>query len=413
MKLVKTDVLIIGSGPAGLSAAIQLHKTGIDNVIVVEREPMAGGTPQFCDHFGFGIRDKHWLYSGPQYADQYARTAVNMGVDIRTETQATGWGADNSLYVTSPEGRYEIKAEAILLATGCRERPRSARLIPGDRCRGIFTTGSLQRFISKDEFPVGRNAVVCGAENVSYSAVSVLISAGVKIRAVITEHSSHQAFWPYKMITADLRGVPLICRSQVINVKGDSRVKSVEIKDLGTGKIEKIHCDTVVFTGNWIPENELIKLAGLPIDHGTESLKVGQSLRSPNSGIFAAGNLLHGAEPADIAALEGQYVADQIYKYLNGNGKGSAETIEIGYESPIKWVFPQFIESGNNKSILGRFTLRVEDICQKATLEILQGTNLLWKERYQKLMPNKPIYLPDNWLSKLEPVKGDVRIEIK
>ncbi len=183
------DVLIVGAGPAGLSAAIELKKLGIKNIIVVEREPEAGGMPRFCHHTGFGRADLWRMVSGPRYARYYRELAEKYDVEIRASTTITGWGAiaangvGSALKFTSPNGLGEIEAGAILLATGVRERPRSAKLIPGTRPAGIFTTGSLQRFVYQEHLPVGRRAVIVGAELVSLSALMTLAHADVKMSA--------------------------------------------------------------------------------------------------------------------------------------------------------------------------------------------------------------------------------------
>ena len=155
-------VAIVGSGPAGLAAALELRRQGVEGVAVFEREAEAGGMPRFCDHIGFGLRDLRFPYTGPDYAAHYRRAAEAARVPIYTSTAVTGWTGPKTLAVTGPAGPQEIRAEAVLLATGCRERPRSARLIPGRRPLGIFTTGSLQHFTHEHDQPIGRRAVIVG-----------------------------------------------------------------------------------------------------------------------------------------------------------------------------------------------------------------------------------------------------------
>ena len=174
--LQSCDVLIVGAGPAGLSTAIELKKQGIKNVLVVDREPEAGGMPRMCHHTGFGRADLWRMYSGPRYAQYYRELAERHDVEIQTSTTILGWKdlargkrENNSfkLAFTSPSGFGEIEAQTVLLATGVRERPRAARMIPGTRPQGVFTTGSLQRFVYQEHLPVGKRAVIIGAELVS------------------------------------------------------------------------------------------------------------------------------------------------------------------------------------------------------------------------------------------------------
>ncbi|MBL8055732.1 MAG: FAD-dependent oxidoreductase, partial [Anaerolineales bacterium] len=191
------EVLIVGAGPAGLSAGLALKEQGVQNVLVVDREPTPGGIPRLCHHTGFGLRDLRGVYSGPAYARRYVQQAERAGLEIRTATTVTGWRPAGGVTVTSPRGLGEITAKAILLATGCRERPRSARLIPGRRPAGVFTTGSLQRFVYEHHLPVGRRAVIVGAELVSLSALMTLGHAGVTTVAMVTDLPRHQIQFPY------------------------------------------------------------------------------------------------------------------------------------------------------------------------------------------------------------------------
>ena len=150
----RAEVLIVGAGPAGLAAAIELKRLGVREVVVVDREPEAGGVPRLCHHIGFGLRDVRRMLSGPDYAAFYRRRAHDAEVAVHTSTTVTGWHGQTGLTFTSPHGLGQIEARAVLLATGCRERPRSARLIPGSRPQGVFTTGSLQRFVYEHHLPV-------------------------------------------------------------------------------------------------------------------------------------------------------------------------------------------------------------------------------------------------------------------
>lgn len=313
------DVLVVGAGPAGLSAAIELRNRGIRKVLLVEREPQAGGMPRFCQHTGFGRADLWRMMPGPRYAKQYREQADKAGVEIRTCTTITGWRNSAVMECTSPAGLGEIEAGAILLATGVRERPRSARLIPGTRPQGIFTTGSLQRFVYQEGLPVGKRAVIVGAELVSLSALMTLMHAGVKCVIMTTEQRRHQIEFPYivmKWTLADIISrTPIATNTRISNIFGRKRVEGIELVD-ANGQTRYVECDTVVFTGNWIPEHELARLGGLEIDPVTLGPRVDSGFRSSVPGVFAAGNLLRGAEAADHCALEGKRAAKSILDSL-------------------------------------------------------------------------------------------------
>ena len=332
--LQNKEVLIVGAGPAGLSAAIELKKQGVKNILVVDREPEAGGMPRMCHHTGFGREDLWRMYSGPQYARYYRELAEKNDVEIRTSTTITGWDALTpalsrgerglGMSFTSPNGLGEIKAEAVLLATGVRERPRSARLIPGTRPQGIYTTGSLQRFVYQEHLPVGKRAVIFGAELVSLSALMTLQHADVKCLMMTTEESKHQIEFPYivmKWAVADvLTRTPIFANTRITNIFGHKRVEGIELTH-ADGEAKTVECDTVIFTGNWIPENEMARLGGLDIDPTTRGPRINAEFHSSIKGVFVAGNLLRGVETADHCALEGRKAGRNIAQYLKGAGK--------------------------------------------------------------------------------------------
>ncbi|MBI5964186.1 MAG: FAD-dependent oxidoreductase [Chloroflexi bacterium] len=325
------DVLIVGAGPAGLSTAIELKKQGIKNLLVVDREPEAGGMPRMCHHTGFGRTDLWRMYTGPRYAQYYRELAERYDVEIHTSTTIMGWnalalplsqkesGLSNKLSFTSPGGLGEIEAGAVLLATGVRERPRAARMIPGTRPQGIFTTGSLQRFVYQEHLPIGERAVIVGAELVSLSALMTLMYANVKCLMMLTEESRHQIQFPYiavKWAVADiLSRTPVITNTRITNIFGRKRVEGIELTH-ANGQTENVECDTVIFTGDWIPENEMARLGGLEINPITRGPKIDSSFQSSVKGVFVAGNLLRGVETADRCALEGMKAGRAIAKYL-------------------------------------------------------------------------------------------------
>lgn len=317
------DVLIVGAGPAGLSAAIELKKQGIKNIMVVDREPEAGGMPRMCHHTGFGREDLWRMWQGPKYAKYYRDLAEKMDVEVQTSTTILGWGdltMEKKLSFTSPSGLGEISAQAVLLATGVRERPRAARLVPGKRPQGVFTTGSLQRFLYQEQLPVGKHAVIIGAELVSLSALMSLMGTGIKCEMMVTEEASHQIAFPYvvmKWALADIISrTPILTNSRISNIVGEKRVEGIELTHKNGNK-RLVECDTVIFTGNWIPEHELARMGGLKIDQNTKGPVIDKNFQSSVSGVFAAGNLLRGVETADHCAMEGKWAARAMTKFLN------------------------------------------------------------------------------------------------
>jgi thioredoxin reductase len=232
------------------------------------------------------------------------------------------FGVTHHLSFTFPGGLGEIEAKAVLLATGIRERPRAARMVPGTRPQGVYTTGSLQRFVHQEGLPVGKRAVIVGAELVSLSALLTLMHARVKCVGMITEEAAHQVEFPYVMMKWGLmdilRFAPLITNSRVTNIFGHKQLEGIEITHANK-QTEIIECDSVVFTGNWISENEMARLGGLKIDPVIKAPKIDSDFRSSVDGVFVAGNLLRGGKSvytADRCVIEGARAGKAIAQFL-------------------------------------------------------------------------------------------------
>ena len=400
MRESNVNVLIIGAGPAGLAAAIQLAKLGVKDLLVLDREKEAGGAPRQICHTGFGMRDLHRVFSGPKYASLYVQKAKKAGVNIQTKSSIVNWVDTNSVLMSSPAGLETIHAQAILLATGCRERPSTARLIPGFRPHGVYTTGSLQDFVHEHNMPVGKKAVIIGSELVSYSAVHTLKKAKCKVEHIITNESKHQVYMPYlpyKWWTANIfPRIPFSANSFVARIEGKENVTGVVIGKTNSPDEEIISCDTVVFSGNWIPDHELARLAGLLLNPQTNGPLIDTQFRTFQKGIFAAGNLLRGVEPADIAALEGRRAAQSIKQYLDVNTWIGKEH-KIQTNGPIEWLVPTVVPSDSNL-FDNHFLFRVKEFLNNQTLTVTQGPNVLYQKTYRRLGPNYSFKLKGDWV---------------
>lgn len=406
---MNVDVLVIGGGPAGLTAATRLRDLGIEGVLVVDREAQAGGIPRHSEHTGYGVRDLRTVLTGPAYARRLTERAQDAGARLRTSTMVTGWDHDGSALVTSPAGGERIAAGAVLLATGARERPRAARRIPGDRPAGVLTTGQLQQLVHLQHRTVGERAVVVGSELVSWSAVLTLREAGCAVVAMTTPFGRAEAYGP---VTAAGRlglRVPLARRTRIVRVIGRDRVSGVEIEHLDTGTRRVLACDTVVFTGDWIPDNELARAAGLRMDPGHLGPVVDAALRTSRAGVFAAGNLLHPVDTADVAALDGDHVAEHIAQYLADPVTPSAG-VRVLAADPLAWITPGVWRPGEEPP-RRRLLAWARQFRTVPMVEVRQGGRVIARRRLPwPAAPGRVFRIPSAVLADVRPDRGDVTI---
>jgi thioredoxin reductase len=407
---VSGAVVVVGGGPAGLAAATELRRRGVARVLVVEREREPGGIPRHAKHQGFGRRGLRLALSGPAYARRYAELAAAAGAELRCETMATGWSADGALELTGPRGRETLEPAAVVLATGCRERPRSARLVPGSRPEGVMTTGMLQQLVYLHGRSPGTRALVVGAEHVSFSALLTLAHGGARAVGMVTELPRHQTFALFRAGASARWRTPLWTGTEVTAIHGRERVEEVELTELASGRTRRVGCDTVVFTADWIPDHELAVLGGLTMDAGTRGPVVDAALRSSRPGVFAAGNLLHGAETADVAALGGRHAGAAAARYLEEGGDWPASGVPVVCEPPLRWIAPNAIVPDAGPPPRGRFLLRSREFAPRPRIEIVQDGRTLWAGRLARLVPGRSATLPHAWTATVDPGGGPVRV---
>ena len=313
----------------------------------------------------------------------------------------------------------------MLLATGCRERPRTARLVPGDRPAGVMTTGELQQRVYLGGERLAGRALVVGAEHVSFSAALTLAHAGADVVALVTGHERQQSYAAFRFGAAVRWRVPVWTSSAVRRIAGRGRLEGVEVADVRTGAARFVPCELVVFTGDWIPDHELARLAGLAMDPGTRGPVVDTTLATSLAGVFAAGNLVHAAETADIAALSGRHAARHIAACSAGHQRrglrrprpaarrlrrlGGAR-VAVLVEPPLRWISPNAIRMPAAPPPLGRFVLRSAGFRRGARLEVRQDGRLLARSRPVRLIPERPVHLGAGWLAEVDPAGGPVRV---
>lgn len=405
-------VVVIGAGPAGLAAALELRRRGVPDVLVLEREAEAGGIPRHAQHQGFGLRDLRRPLSGPRYARRYAELATAAGAKLRTETMVTAWSPGGALELTGPAGRETLDPEAVVLATGCRERPRPARLVPGSRPDGVITTGTLQQLVYLKGQQPGTRALVVGAEHVSFSALLTLAHGGARAVGMITELPRHQSLALFRAGATLRFRAPLWTRTALSAIHGRPRVEEVELTDIDSGAQRRLACDTVVFTADWIPDYELAVMAGLAMDAGTRGPVVDAALRTSRPGVFGAGNLLHGAETADVAALGGRHAGAAAAAYVSGRHGWPDARVPIVCEAPFSWISPNAVAPGAGAPPRRRFALRSSEFLSRPRIEIAQGDRTLWAGRLARLVPGRSASLPHAWTEAVDPGAGAVRVRL-
>ena len=401
-------VLVVGAGPAGLTAARELTRRGIGPVVVAEREAAAGGVPRHCAHHGFGLQDLRRSLSGPAYAELLTRRAEEAGVRILLATTVAEVDDDGATTLVGPGGISTVRAQVVLLATGARERPRTARLVPGDRPAGVFTTGQLQQWVVLRGLPVGRRAVVVGAEHVAYSAVLTLRHAGVATVAMVTDLPRHQTLAPFAVATRWGLRVPLRTSARVVGLHGHRRLEAVDVEDLTTGVVDRLAADTVVFTGDWIPDHELARRAGVVLDPATRGPRTDGAGRTSRRGVLAAGNLVHPGETAGLAALGGREAA----RRLAASWPPRPDTVtglSVTASAPLRSVVPAVADPTDPPA---RLLLRTSSFGPGRLVEVRQDGAVLGRHTLRHATPHRSLSVPGTLLAGADPDGGPVELRL-
>ncbi|MFB7333836.1 NAD(P)/FAD-dependent oxidoreductase [Streptomyces adustus] len=406
----RVDVLVVGAGPAGLATAARLAAAGAGRVEVLDREQQAGGVPRHCAHGGYGT----WLHplTGPGYARLLLDAADRAGASVRTGVTALDWAGPLSLHTVGPHGPETIEARAVVLATGARERPRAARLVPGTRPAGVYTTGELQQSVHLYRQHIGARAVVVGAEDVSYAAADTLRAAGVAVVAMVTELPRAQAA-PARAADTRLRHrVPLLTGTSVTELVGCGRLSGVRVRHRD-GRTATLACDTVVFTGDFVPDHELARRGGLSLDPGTRGPAVDGGLRTSRPGVFAAGSVLHAVESAATAAREGAYAGRTVRDWLATGGW--PDGVPLLVDPPLRWIAPnRVVPADGGRGERGPYVLRTSVVVTRPVLRVSQDDRLLHTERprTRTAVPHRTLTLAAHWTGRVDSKGGPVRVAL-
>jgi thioredoxin reductase len=332
------SVTIVGAGPAGLTAARVLRRAGFTDVLVLERNPIAGGLPRFCAHHGWGMLDFGHFWTGPDYARALVRHA---GAEIVTDATVLGLEPGGGLRVAFPDAVRVIHSRAVLLATGVRETPRSARLISGTRPWGVTTTGAFQEMVTAGRQRPFQRPVIIGTELVAFSALLTAREAGITPVAMIEAGPRITARRPGDLVARVVFGVPLHLRTRLIAIEGGERVEGVVVEH--DGERRTIPCDGVVLTGGFVPETGVLRGGVIAIDPATGGPAIDNHHRCSDPAFFAAGNLLRGVEHSGFVAAEGRRAARAIVRALAGGLPVPELAAPVQLGAGLRYVYPQRI----------------------------------------------------------------------
>ncbi len=385
------DAIAIGGGPAGLSAAIELKKRGVARVVVLEREPEAGGIPRQCGHPPFGMREFKRILTGPQYAKKLVKHALEMGVEIRLSTTIVEAKAGGLLVITDNHGLSNLSARRIIYATGVRETPRSARLISGQRPIGVINTGTLQSMVYLKQQRPFKRPVIVGTELVSFSAIQTCRHAAIQPVAMLEANRRVTARWPAALF-AKLRRVPLYLNTRLIAIEGKKQVTGVVVEN-GEGEQRHIDCDGVLLTGQFTPESTLARCGHLAVDPASGGPLIDQFGRCSDPTYFAAGNLLRPVETAGWSWNEGRQIGGWVADDLAEKLPPVTASFDVTPLGPlIKYAIPQTIVLPHQSAGLSHLQLCFTDSC-KGELTAHHNKQRIWRKTLT-VHPERRVLIP-------------------